>query len=183
MGYRISWIGFEGLDRAACLALIGMRDTARVDEANEAPFSMANLPTGWTILFSNDFDYASDHRLAVCSNACRVIGCRIDETIMYSSATAFENGHALWSVCHDSGEGLMHLQARGESPKEFADIREKLIAEQEADGGAEADTDYVFEIPVELAAVSTGYRHDRWKFEWGEPEFTEVEPAVASGRN
>ena len=53
MGYRIAWVGFEGLDRASCLTLTAMHDTTRLDEANEAPFSLASLPTGWTSLFSN----------------------------------------------------------------------------------------------------------------------------------
>jgi hypothetical protein len=47
-----------------------------------------------------------------------------------------------------------------------------LLKEQDSNGGIEADDDYVFDIPVELASMICGYRHDRWKFDWGQPSFT-----------
>jgi hypothetical protein len=37
-------------------------------------------------------------------------------------------------------------------------------------------------MPVELARYLTGYRHDRWKFDWGKPRFTKLERADASQR-
>jgi hypothetical protein len=40
--------------------------------------------------------------------------------------------------------------------------------------------DYTFDIPVEVAAAVCKYRHDRWKFEWGNPQFTRLYVAIAS---
>src|SRR3981189_795931 len=34
-------------------------------------------------------------------------------------------------------------------------------------GGETLSFDYTFDIPVEVAAAVCKYRHDRWKFEWG----------------
>ena len=99
---------------------------------------------------------------------------------MCCSATMFENGGPVWSLSHDSSKGVMHLQTDGQLPKDFADIREKLFGEQDSDGGPVSDTDYIFDIPVELAAAVTGYRHDRSDLDWGKPQFTEVEPIAAT---
>ena len=172
MGFRVSWIAFEGLGRQSCLDLVGMVDTGELDDACEAPFSMAVLPTGWGILFSNDFTYASDDRLSRFSGRCRIVGCQIEETIMYCRAAAYENGKLTWSAAHDSNEGLLHLETSGALPKEFEEIQRRLLEEQEQGGGESSDTDYVFDIPIESAAALTGYRHDKWKFDWGEPAFT-----------
>src|SRR5258707_5723437 len=34
--------------------------------------------------------------------------------------------------------------------------------------------------PVEVAAAVCKYRHDRWKFEWGKPQFTRLDVAIGS---
>jgi hypothetical protein len=34
--------------------------------------------------------------------------------------------------------------------------------------------------PVEVAAAVCKYRHDRWKFEWGKPQFTQLDVAIGS---
>jgi len=59
------------------------------------------------------------------------------------------------------------------SPSEtFEHIHKRLWQEQDAEGGTDASVDYIFDVPVETAAVVCGYRHDFWKFDWGEPTFT-----------
>jgi hypothetical protein len=173
MGFRISWIAFEGLDRARCLDLVCMTDTDHLDEANEEPFSMASLPTGWTVLFSNDFEYVSHQKLALLSDTCRIVGCRIDENVMYSSASAFENGKLIWSLAHNSSEGHEHLETARQLPDEFDEIRTRLSSQQDVE-------DYIADIPLVIAAKCTGYRHDQWKFDWGVPAFMRVLPGTGA---
>jgi hypothetical protein len=43
MGFRISWIGFQGAGKADVLAMFGGVDSGIPDEANEAPFSIAEI--------------------------------------------------------------------------------------------------------------------------------------------
>jgi hypothetical protein len=45
------------------------------------------------------------------------------------------------------------------------------------DGTLTSDVDYFFDIPVDLAAEQTGYCHDRWEFDWGEPRFAVLQRA------
>jgi hypothetical protein len=177
MGFKISWIGFNGLDRAECLARLGMTETPVVDEANEAPFSLAALPNGWIILFANDFEYVTEERLSKLSRGATVIGCHIHEGIMYADAILFNDGKEVWSISHFAGDGRLDLKVTGAPPGEIGSIRDRLTAEQKKNDATEADTDFIFDIPVEAASLATGYRHDQWKFDWGEPVFHELKPA------
>lgn len=102
MGFHISWIAFKGLKKAEALDIAGLRDTGTQDEANESPFSCAELPTGWTILFSNDFDYASPERAEAFAAKDAMLSCQIHEGIMYSGVRFHDHGHYIWSVSHFS---------------------------------------------------------------------------------
>lgn len=177
MGFKISWIAFEGMDKADVLSRMAMSDTGKPDEAYEASFSLAQLPTGWSVLFANDFEYASDRRMAPLSAGGRLIALQVHEGVMCARAVEFRNGQLIWWVGHDSEEGIEHLDAEGDLPAAFAVVRARLFAEQAENGGTEADVDYIFDVPVELAAELTGYRHDQAMFDWGEPLFTAVEAA------
>lgn len=180
MGFRISWLAFHGINRAECLTRLGLAETGQIDEANEEPFSLTDLPSGWHILFVNDVLYASEQRASALSKDCTVVASQINETTMYSRSALYRDGAELWTVTHDSEKGLRHLDISGDIPAEVAGIREDLLTQLEANGGDASDTDYIFDVPVELAFNQTGYRHDRWKFDWGEPEFHEVKPLSAS---
>jgi hypothetical protein len=95
MGFSISWIGFKGLAKPDIPNRIGLRDTDVYDEANESPFSLAELPTGFTILFSNDRDYGSAEHLISLSAGAALIACQVEEHQMWSAAYGFEAGDKL----------------------------------------------------------------------------------------
>src|SRR5260370_36726535 len=52
--------------------------------------------------------------------------------------------------------------------------------QQTTAGGEPLSFDCTFDIPVEVAAAVCKYRHDRWKFEWGKPQFTRLDVAIGS---
>jgi hypothetical protein len=93
------------------------------------------------------------------------------EGVMFSAAYGYDRGNARWSVVHNAQEGISDLSVSGAPPTELERIRERLSKQQSDAGGDAADVDYIFDIPVELAATVCGYRHDQWKFDWGEPRF------------
>ena len=174
MGFSISWIGFKAEDKDEALRLLGLVDTGELDEANESPLSGAVLPTGWFIVFSNDFDFATPKRLAELSLGRQVIACQVEEHVMVSAAYCYDDGEAVWWASHVSDSGRYDLTAEGALPDGFAALKDRLFKEQEAEGGAEADVDFVFDVPVEQALAICGYRYDQCTYEWGEPAFTEL---------
>lgn len=97
---------------------------------------------------------------------------------MYSAAHQALDGVNVWSVWHDGQVDLYNVGVSGRAPKVLSEISTSAHAEQDANGGKDSEVDYSFDIPVEIAFRLTGYRHDRWRFEWGEPHFTVVESAL-----
>ena len=79
---------------------------------------------------------------------------------MTNSVCAARAGAELWRVFHDNEHSIYRLDVTGEPPAELAEIRDRLFREQERDGGKDSDTDFVHDIPFELAQVFCGYRHD-----------------------
>src|SRR6185369_10814385 len=116
-------------------------------------------------------------RLIELSSNSTVLGCNVEEHVMYSSAFHYEHGRFAWSLTHDSANGLFDLQSEGVPPEFFPEAFAKGVRDQMAAGGINASVDYLFGVPLEIAARICGYRHDQWKFEWGEPKFTELRAA------
>lgn len=174
MGFKISWVGFHELSKSEVLDLFGGTDSGIADEANEAPFSIAEIPSGWVVLFSNDFGFVSEEALEALSARGAVVAWQVHEGIMVSAAYCYDRGKQQWALLHNSENGVTDLSVWGELPTAFESVRERLAKEQENNGGDDADVDYFFDIPIETAQALCPYRHDRWKFDWGEPSFTVV---------
>lgn len=173
MGFKISWIGFEKMGAVAVAERAGLLLTSKVDEANETPFSIAELPSGWTILFVNDVEYAFGDRPAQLSRGNRVITFQVHEGVMYSRAAEFRDGICIWAVEHDSDSGVRHLETAGDLPSDFEAIRTECLKAQDAEG-ENAMIDHIIDIPAKLAMSPTGYRYDQWRFDWGQPVFYEA---------
>jgi hypothetical protein len=172
VGFKVSWIGFDSIGKTSVLEMTGLQDTGEPDVANEAPFSGAEIPGGWFILFSNDFQFVSPERLAQLSVDCHIVACQVHEGIMVSAAFGYERGRCVWELVHNSQQSTRGLSVSGSPPPSFQSIRQRLMEKQEATVSDEGfKVDYIFDIPVEVAAAICKYRHDRWKFEWGSPQF------------
>jgi hypothetical protein len=167
-------MAFEATDKNDVLPLIGFVDTGEADEANEWPVSAAALPTGWYVVFFNDFLFTTPERLSQFSAGGAVIACQIEEHIMASACYFYRSGRHVWTVTHDSTNGCYDLSVDGDPPDPFRTLRDGLLKQQREAGGDKASIDFVFDIPVELASALCGYRHDRWKFDWGEPMFSRL---------
>jgi hypothetical protein len=180
MGSSLSWIAARGVDKPEFLRRLGLRDTGKLDTgARMERFSVAALPTGWTVLLTDDYDFAAPNRCAPLSAGAYLIACQIEEHVMASAAHGCANGQLLWSVTHDGDKDLYDLTASGAVPDGFAAIKSRLVKSQDEEAQAKSmlPVDYLFDAPVELAAALTGYRHDRTQFDWGEPVFFLAEPA------
>ncbi len=170
MGFKISWLGFSGRSRDEVLATLHLTDTGVVEGVPESPISVTSVPNGWTIVWLNRFDhpFAEDASLRLFSQDCTVIAVHVHEGIMFSGVECYREGAPVWSVTHNAQEGMYDLQTEGTLPEAFAEIRARLTGEQDREGGAHAEVDYIFDVPVELAMTLSGFRHDRWRYDWGE---------------
>jgi hypothetical protein len=173
VGFKISWIGFDGKGKTCALEMVGLKDTGEPDEFNETPFSGAEIPGGWFILFSNDFGFVSRERLGQLSIDCRIIACQVHEGIMFSAAYGYERGSRVWELAHFAQQGIDDLSVFGSPPPSFEPVRHRLTRRQEETAGG--GVDYIFDIPVETAAAICKYRYGRSKFEWGAPQFTRLD--------
>lgn len=102
---------------------------------------------------------------------------------MFSEAAGWRDGRQEWRVTHRGEDGPMGLDVSGTPPSQFAAIRDDLSARQDAEGGAAAEVDFLFDIPVALAQSLTGFRHDEGGLDGEEIAFDVLEfkegPATA----
>jgi hypothetical protein len=176
MGYSISWLAVQGLSKEQTLEAIQLRDTGKPDEANDSPQSGAAFPGDWYVVFLNKFDHplVSAENLSRLSHNCIVIAGQIEEHVMYSSCCEYRAGSQNWSVSHDAQKDIFNLETDGQLPDHFSGIKAEMLKQQIAEGGQNAEVDFIFDVPVMVGEKACGYRHDRWNYDWGEPVFTEL---------
>ena len=162
MGYSQSSLAVIRKSPDAVLTTLCLRGTGQREEFPESPFVAASLPSGWFLVVADGAEHAiiGDDTLRQLSADCEVVTCTVEEHVMVSEATGWRDGQRVWRVAHDAQSSIEHLQTEGELPSAFAAIRDRLSAEQRTAGGKDSDTDYFFDIPVELAMSFSGYRHD-----------------------
>jgi len=162
MGFSISWVAVQGMSKAQALELLGFKDTGIPDETNASDFSGAELPDGWYLVFSNDYAFLDRDRLEAISAGCRIMACNVEEHVMASGAYFFESGREVWTIEHESEQGIFHLDSSGAMPPHFDRIRERLFQQQNNRGGEGSNVDYIFDVPVEVAREVCSFRHDLW---------------------
>ena len=132
------------------------------------PNIASNFPTipgagfgdGWVVLFSEAFDWADAERVLALSRFGLTVGCQFEDKVdMTSIACACRDGVELWRVSH-ANDPNHRLDVTGDPPAQFAEIRDRLLRDQEEDGGEESDVDYLHDVPLDLARSVCGYRAD-----------------------
>jgi hypothetical protein len=105
--------------------------------------------------------FEDEDLLARLSSNCEAVTCFVEEHVMFSAVYGWRAGQQQWSIVHESERSIEHLAASGELPAEFAAIRDRLAAEQQRAGGKDAEVDFMFAVPVEVAKALTGFSHDQ----------------------
>jgi hypothetical protein len=102
-----------------------------------------------------------------------VVGCQFSDRVMASTCSAAREGQELWHVAHESDKDIYHLDVSGDPPAGFAEIRQRCVDEQYAEGGDEADVDLLFDAPLLLAKQMCGFKYDD---ESSDPPFAVLRP-------
>ena len=163
MGFSLTWVAVRGGTPQAILEHFGLRGTGQREESPEAEITGTELPDGWYLIVDQHdrLRLTDDRVLRELAQSRDVVMCFVEEHVMCSAAAGWRDGERLWSLHHEAGESAAALQIQGRPPAGFDGIRDRLSAQRTASAGEEPKVDYIWDIPVEVAAALTGYRHDQ----------------------
>ncbi|TIW20974.1 MAG: hypothetical protein E5V65_07060 [Mesorhizobium sp.] len=97
-----------------------------------------------------------DSDLSVFSQGKEMVVVHIEEHTMFARAELWSDGSNIWRIWHSGDENVMDLHTTGDLPASFETLRQQAFSKQDK----ESDVDYAFDIPLDLAAELTGFRHD-----------------------
>jgi len=175
MGFSISWLAFRGKTKREVLAELRLADTGEPDTYCEGALCGAEIPGGWFLIHINDcfHPWMEDEELAIHSRGCTVLGCQVEEHVMASGSFVWQDGSQVWTVVHESENGIDDLRIIGDAPAQVAAIHADATRAQDEEGGDEADVDMIFDVPIDVAEAVCGFRHDKTiDPECKEPPFT-----------
>lgn len=158
MGLSHSWVAVRSGDRAAILADLKVEVVAELEEDDFPRFGVAALPGGWTLILSDNFDWAFKSVQAVSRHGLAV-ACAEEEHVMVSDACAYDGGALVWRVLHDSEKDNRGLEVSGAPPSVLPAIREAAYAAQtESDAEDDGAVDHIFGVPPKVAQEIVGFR-------------------------
>jgi hypothetical protein len=173
MGFSISWLAVRSNNDTAVLASLGLEKTGETDKSPGKHWCSTRVGE-WTVVWSNSYEPAR-FRGAPSKLRGEVLVCDVEEHVMCTSTSAFNDGILSWRVVHDAQQAQDHLAITGTLPESLARIRAEPFARVSED----LEVDRIFEIPIRMAKEVTGFRHDekyasvfdivrvtktRWKF-------------------
>lgn len=176
MGFNMSWIVVDGIDQNALYDALDLAPTGETPDrydlgTSRVPLAGATLKSGWCAVFANgtlvmDVTTGTNPpRLMRLPAKSRSITCVVLEGPMVSYASLWQGGRHTWEIQHNRSYGVRHLEASGDLPPEFAGFRDvamdKQRSQEESRGPGEWSVDYVFDVPLDTAAMITGYRYGR----------------------
>lgn len=153
----IGWMGVWGKEPAQVIRELGYVEAGRAEDwSSRGEVTAAQWPTGWFLVF----DWFDDKTAVALSAGCQAVLFRGSETSMSIDIVLYADGREVWRVEHDSVRDPDHMDHRGELPPEFPGILASLREQHERAAAEEEEVDYLFNVPVELGALVTGFRHD-----------------------
>jgi len=160
MGFSHSWVAVQGVDSGQILAALGMevREIPKWDSFLEER-ALIDWRDGWLLVLSDDDEDAFEGSLSRLAKLGPAVACRVNERVMYSEARGYSAGAEVWRVVHDpvEDESLYALDVSGTPPPQLEGIIRDKRAQQDSEGGEEADVDYIFDVPSELAQSICGF--------------------------
>ncbi|MDN4056488.1 hypothetical protein QPK32_25860 [Massilia sp. YIM B02763] len=162
MGHSLSWFAVSGQDAAALLDELQLVRTGQTTDHPGRGIHCATLPDGAFMLHIDDVDsrLTAAPFLKTLSAKGQVILCRAEEHVMFSTVACYRRGELAWSVEHDAQQDICHLAIVGDAPPEAAAMRAAALAEHDQGPCGDADTDYMFDVPIRLAEMMTSFSHD-----------------------
>ena len=171
MGFSISWLAVKTDDLDRLFEMAEVSPTTESDEWLESDISGSGLKDGWYFLQAQGCDHPiiSGDFLSQISTLGQTIACSVEEHVMVSITEGWNDGARSWKIAHNAQEGMFDLSADGEPPAHFETIKDDFVSRQKAEGGEDADVDFIFDIPLQVAKKICGYKHDEGSPLWIPP--------------
>lgn len=162
MGLSITWCAVREEYAQKLLDDLLLSPNGKSEEYPDSPISTAKLDTGWRIIWFNKYNSSivGLKNIADISHERDVLLCLVEEHVMASSSELWSNGTRKWRISHEGVNGPKGLDATGDLPECFPAIKSEMEELQRADGGDDAEVDYIFEIPLKVAQSLVGFKHD-----------------------
>jgi hypothetical protein len=162
MGFSITWCAVREADAQKLLNHFELSPTGEVEEFPESSISTAKLDTGWRIVWCNEYGspFFKHAELSSISSECDVLLCLVEEHVMASSSEFWSGGERRWWISQEGEDGPKGLSSDGELPDNFPTTKADMEKAQLAEGGDDAEVDYIFEIPLKVAQSLVGFKHD-----------------------
>ena len=171
MGFSISWLAVKTDDLGRLFEITGIAPTSEADEWLESKLSGSGLEDGWYFIQAKGCDHPiiSGDSLSQISTLGQTVACSVEEHVMVSVAEGWDNGARNWSIVHNAQESIFDLSATGNPPAHYEGIKSEYLSQQHAEGGDDADVDFIFDIPLQVAKQICGYKHDEGSSPWVAP--------------
>ncbi|MCA3750712.1 MAG: hypothetical protein IM671_13760 [Phenylobacterium sp.] len=174
MGIVANCLAVRAQEGDRLLGQVGAVRTGRTGDWSEAVYAGKTFGSGWYVLVIQGRRFDPDHDLAPLAAGREILHLYVDDVVMHSSAVLMKDGKVVWRVISDADEGYSE---EGEPPAGLAPILAELRRNEAEQDPDEPQVDYVFDAPIEAAALVTGFRgladtHDPALgagFEWLEP--------------
>jgi hypothetical protein len=163
MGFSITWFAVPENNVEAFLTQLQLTPTGDTEELPDSLISLGKLDTGWSVLWYNEYQcpFLGELKVAAISENFDVLWCQVEEHAMASSAELWSKGKRKWRISHEGENGPKGLDTDGELPEALSAIRQEMEATQKAEGGENAEVDFIFEIPLKVAEKIIGFKHDQ----------------------
>lgn len=175
MGFSLAWVAVHGIAGDDFLERAGFEDTGEIDEYFEEQHSGGEIPGGWYVIVTSEIGLLEPAKLALWSAGGRLVATVVHEDSSNSLAMEWRDGKQVWSLSHDGSEGGDQLAVEGTLPDVFEELHQEAVAAQEESRKEGGEVDFVFDIPLDLAAEITGFRHDEMGFDDDIPPFNALE--------
>ena len=162
MGFSITWAAVHEAQAPKLLERLALFPTGETEEFPESLISAAKLGTGWRVIWYNEYGcpFLRPEELGDFSKEQDILLCLVEEHVMASSSEFWSAGKRIWWISHEGENGPKGLATDGDLPTCFPSIRRELEEAQLADGGDDADVDHIFDIPLKVAQLLVGFKHD-----------------------
>ncbi|MER9138696.1 hypothetical protein NKI20_20825 [Mesorhizobium sp. M0830] len=161
MGFSISWLGFRDYGAKEAAALFG-RQLGDPSEDFDAPISVYASEKHWAIIILQpcSFPNPPSQYLAAISQGREVIIAHIEEHMMFARVELWRDGKNIWKVWHGADKNVRDLHTTGDLPSSFEALKRRCFSKQDEEDIKGTEVDFVFDLPLDLAAELTGFRHD-----------------------